>query len=261
MNVSLIASSYADIFASGLTQLLWSDPAWRCQVDTSSRADTLSHLNNLLDGLRTQLNRCHAEWFLPPMICNSEQMDLSSASCTDSGASEHHEHDAVSDCCNIENCSHDQDDAHSDGSEDGSGGAAHMLYVGDINIDDDELSTFTDERTLLHFNPLATVLRGTDLAVVGWERQVEEAHAVYVCHVGYGNESLDSISSSAIAVPDVFSSVMETVIASSQQAKSSRGGVSVVIGELVSKKLRKSKSVLVTQFLKALEFTGVVYRR
>jgi len=55
-------------------------------------------------------------------------------------------------------------------------------------------------------NPLAELLSGHDLAQLGWKREesIPDEMVVYVVHIGFGNESFESVSQTTILVPSKY---------------------------------------------------------
>lgn len=114
INVSLIASSYADVFCSGLQQLLMENPIWRgpCRVDS---AECFSVIQSMADYIPHLLNGLTARDLLPqPCVkvleCEQEEEDkecdvdrnLSSAQTNDDEQEEENSQDGGSSILDVE---------------------------------------------------------------------------------------------------------------------------------------------------------------
>ena len=197
MNVSLMVASYAEVFCSGLQQLILEDSKYRAPVlggSSSNREQAKLVIKSLLDTLPILLQKLQADDFIPlPCSVNSNE--------SDKAASDKDDADEDDDSSLVNQSSSFQ-----------SYNTSPAIYV-QHQIVSDSITRKILNRIDIRFriNPLALLINNDDLdrfmvcdkattTVAG----DDEEDVIYVCHFNYGNENFDSLLRQEVIIPSKY---------------------------------------------------------
>ena len=160
-----------------IQQLLWKNPDWRSPVSVLDPDAALKIAQDILDSLPGLLKSHTASDFLPhPAIHGHSDAHI------DTGVD-----------------SEEDDDDDDEDEED-------TNYKNVITIGETHLSGWDEGDLEFRLNPLAELLSSHDLAQLGWTREesIPDEMIVYIVHIGFGNESFESVSRTTILVPPKY---------------------------------------------------------
>lgn len=185
INISLIGASYAEVFCSGLQQLLMQNPNWRQSVnggcfDKDIKTKSLKVMTSIIDELPNVIQGLKGDDFLP-------------YSCFDKMEVKNNNNE-------IENSNDSDNESNEDEDEDDN--IEITIDAAEIDID----PIFLSNNTKLRLNPLAKILNSKDLSLLGWKYPLDiktddDKREIYIVHCSFGNETFESLTRKILLVP------------------------------------------------------------
>lgn len=191
INVSLVGSSYAEIAASALQQLLWQDKRWRGPVILRDEDGALRSAQALLEAAEVAIRSLYASDILPKPCFQGATSPTKSKADVGEEANDHRE-DGVDDSDEIDDNEDEDDDD-------------NAPFIDVASMEQEAVPRFFAMAKKFRFNPIAVICSEADLATAGWVRPKLSApvdSSLFVVHCNFGNESLESACRSIVCVPN-----------------------------------------------------------
>lgn len=204
INISITAASYAEVFCSGLQQLLMQSSSWRSPVsvlsgvDLAGKKSATETLQEMLDSLPILLKVLTPADFLPLSCYPSIRKELNRSIENDNDTTE----------VNSESSSASEEASSAASgqeieTETGRGmNVLAPIIVEDLEVNDatlvsdkgkDCVASQSDVKTSYVFNPFAVILSPDSLVDSVDNGASGASHRRYVVHCSFGNESLESL--------------------------------------------------------------------
>lgn len=172
INISLVGASMADLCAGAVQQLLWKHQGGRFRraISVKNNHTALQEAEAALEMLKMEVARLRPSDLLPS-VCFRR---------SDGGGSQ-------------EEAEENDDDEEEDGE-----GEEDVVDASKLGPSAEYEAFKSAPRYRL--NPLASLVSGSDLKCAGWTLHDEIGSSLVVVHVGFGNESFESLSRSLVHV-------------------------------------------------------------
>jgi len=196
INISLIATSYADVFAASISHLLMRHSSFRAPVRTlvgkSGDMEALERMREILNILPEICAGLTAEEILPPLTMEESMTNVQESKleeCEDDSSHSSNEESDGNDDSDEESAEVEEQD--------------RVLYVCDVNYPEDffpseekSKKTARVSTIRLRCNPLCTVITRSD--IVSYEAahniEIKDDNVEYIVHSGHGSENFESIN-------------------------------------------------------------------
>lgn len=253
LNISLTASSYADVFCSNLHQLLLKNNRFRQPVSTRHIGDARMTMDSLMKAIPALLNCMKSEFILPAFDFKDESS-----------------HKLKNENSERKRKASDNDDEEDEeGEEDGDENESILVYDPSTQSEGYAFAANPSDYGYI-LNPSAEVLFESDLLALGWKRSPSIQKAVelrafkgpedvLMVHSGFGNETFESLHRTVLIIPLEMSSLVMNVLGKADDAfmkpENSKGGNK-------KRKIVQSQSVVKESLLLSdlLVRSGISYR-